>query len=262
MAASLGCGRSSAGGERAGTATAGRAAAPLGAVALLAGVGGSSATEALAAWTALGGPAPLDVGTAVVAGAATAAAAVALWLALGTLASTLALLAGRRRRPALVPAAVHRGTALLLGVSLAAGAGAAAAAPPMSPPVTPVTSAPAAAPAPVTDLDPAWTQATQPVAVPDVGWRPAPPPAPPRTVDEPIDPVLLTGRHHPPDDRHLVTVRRGDTLWDLAARGLGPDAADAEVAAEWPRWYAANRDVVGADPDLLLPGQQLVPPDG
>ena len=75
-----------------------------------------------------------------------------------------------------------------------------------------------------------------------------PPPAPPRTVAEPIDPVLLTGRHHPPDDRHLVTVRRGDTLWDLAARGLGPDAGDAEVAAEWPRWYAANRDVVGVDP--------------
>ena len=59
-----------------------------------------------------------------------------------------------------------------------------------------------------------------------------------------------------------MTVRRGDTLWDLAARGLGPAASDAEIAAEWPRWYAANRDVVGADPDLLLPGQQLLAPAG
>jgi nucleoid-associated protein YgaU len=32
------------------------------------------------------------------------------------------------------------------------------------------------------------------------------------------------------------------------------------VAASWPRWYAANRRVIGADPDLILPGQILRPP--
>src|SRR4051812_27971727 len=58
----------------------------------------------------------------------------------------------------------------------------------------------------------------------------------------------------------LVTVRRGDTLWSIAARHLGPSASDAEIAHEWPRWYAANRDALGDDPDLLLPGQQLRPP--
>jgi nucleoid-associated protein YgaU len=58
----------------------------------------------------------------------------------------------------------------------------------------------------------------------------------------------------------LVTVRRGDSLWSVAARHLGPGASDAEIAHEWPRWFAANRDVVGDDPDLLLPGQQLRPP--
>jgi nucleoid-associated protein YgaU len=56
-------------------------------------------------------------------------------------------------------------------------------------------------------------------------------------------------------------VRRGDTLWDVVRHHLGPDATDAEVAAEWPRWHAANRDVIGADPDLLLPGQVLHAPE-
>ena len=59
-----------------------------------------------------------------------------------------------------------------------------------------------------------------------------------------------------------VVVRRGDSLWDIAARHLGPDASAAEVAVEWPRWHHANRDVIGADPDLLIPGQRLVPPAG
>ena len=60
-------------------------------------------------------------------------------------------------------------------------------------------------------------------------------------------------------DAHVV-VRRGDTLWDLARRHLGGSATDAEVAAEWPRWHAANRAVIGDDADLLRPGQRLVPP--
>ncbi|MEO7058283.1 MAG: LysM peptidoglycan-binding domain-containing protein [Lapillicoccus sp.] len=60
--------------------------------------------------------------------------------------------------------------------------------------------------------------------------------------------------------QEAVVVRAGDTLWDLAARRLGPHATVAQVADEWPRWYAVNQSVVGDDPDLLLPGQQLVVP--
>ena len=89
----------------------------------------------------------------------------------------------------------------------------------------------------------------------------AAPAASPRPVAEPIDPLLLSGsRPGGGGGLETVTVRRGDTLWDLAARHLGAGATDGEIAAEWPRWYAANREVVGADPDLLLPGQQLAPP--
>jgi nucleoid-associated protein YgaU len=62
------------------------------------------------------------------------------------------------------------------------------------------------------------------------------------------------------------TVRPGDSLWRIAAEALqvrGRAPTVAAVAAEWPRWYAANRDVVGADPDLIRPGQVLqVPPEG
>lgn len=57
-----------------------------------------------------------------------------------------------------------------------------------------------------------------------------------------------------------VVVRTGDTLWGIAARTLGPGASDAEIAAEWPRWYAANAPTIGPDPDVLLPGQVLVAP--
>lgn len=58
-----------------------------------------------------------------------------------------------------------------------------------------------------------------------------------------------------------VVVRRGDSLWSIAARHLGPQATVAQVAAEWPRWHAANRAVIGADPDMILPGMVLRPPE-
>ncbi|MDQ1704671.1 MAG: resuscitation-promoting factor RpfA [Frankiaceae bacterium] len=57
-----------------------------------------------------------------------------------------------------------------------------------------------------------------------------------------------------------VVVRVGDSLWTIAARGLRPPATAARVAAEWPRWWAANRGVIGTDPDLIHPGQRLVAP--
>jgi hypothetical protein len=57
-----------------------------------------------------------------------------------------------------------------------------------------------------------------------------------------------------------VTVLPGDSLWSLAAADLGPDAAPAQIAAAWPRWYAANRGVIGDDPTLIRPGQRLRPP--
>lgn len=58
----------------------------------------------------------------------------------------------------------------------------------------------------------------------------------------------------------VVVVEPGDTLWAIAAQSLPGDATDAEIAAACARWYAANRAVIGPDPNLIFPAQQLVPP--
>jgi len=61
-------------------------------------------------------------------------------------------------------------------------------------------------------------------------------------------PVEVAGR---------VVVREGDSLWTIAARELGPRASDAAVSARWREWYAANRQLIGNDPNLIHPGQVL-----
>jgi len=59
---------------------------------------------------------------------------------------------------------------------------------------------------------------------------------------------------------HVYVVRGGDSLWSIAAAHLGPDDRPAAIARAWPRWFAANRGVVGADPDRLRPGEHLRTP--
>lgn len=54
-----------------------------------------------------------------------------------------------------------------------------------------------------------------------------------------------------------VTVRRGDCLWRIAAERLPRDARPAAVDREWRRWYRANRDEIGPDPDVLQVGTRL-----
>jgi hypothetical protein len=56
-----------------------------------------------------------------------------------------------------------------------------------------------------------------------------------------------------------ITVRAGDSLWSIAASGLGPGAGAAEIDAAWRELYAANRDAIGGDPDLIRPGLDLEP---
>lgn len=98
------------------------------------------------------------------------------------------------------------------------------------------------------------------VGIPVPGWTPTPPPP----VAAPPDPgavaLVAAAPRSTPDPSEPVVVHRGDTLWSIAARHLGADATTTDVAAEWPRWYAANRELIGDDPDLIRPGQELVVP--
>lgn len=55
----------------------------------------------------------------------------------------------------------------------------------------------------------------------------------------------------------MYTVRKGDTLWDIANRYLGG-------GQNWRQLYnyGPNKGTVGANPNLILPGQQLQLPNG
>lgn len=62
-------------------------------------------------------------------------------------------------------------------------------------------------------------------------------------------------------DRSTARVREGESLWSIAAARLPADATDESVDTAWRALYAANRGRIGADPDLLHPGQRLALPD-
>lgn len=58
-----------------------------------------------------------------------------------------------------------------------------------------------------------------------------------------------------------VRVEPGDTLWGIARDSLPPDAGAEAIDRRWRAIYRANLDAVGADPDLIRPGQRLrLPP--
>lgn len=216
--------------------------------------------------------APVSPADALVAVCAAVGALGCLWLALGLVLEALARVPGAVGRlaatvsAAVTPRAVRRAAALCLGASALTGVAAGgAAADPLRATVTAVQEA-AVTVAP----DPGWSAiAATPAPAPDPGWSApaAPTPDPGWVPDRPVvraqpdvGVVAAAARRHAPDERVEVVVRRGDTLWSLAARHLGPGASDAEVARAWPQWYAANREAIGADPDLLLPGQVLLAP--
>ncbi|GAA4676418.1 LysM domain-containing protein [Nocardioides nanhaiensis] len=84
---------------------------------------------------------------------------------------------------------------------------------------------------------------------------PGPVTAPPDR--EPPPHVADPGRE--PGGRHHV-VAPGESLWTIARSAVPAPAHAAAVAAYWPRLHAANRAVLGADPDLITPGQRLLLP--
>ncbi|MBF5081409.1 LysM peptidoglycan-binding domain-containing protein [Quadrisphaera sp. INWT6] len=200
--------------------------------------------------TALTGPlrAPGDLDEAVGLVAAVGAGAVLLTWTCGA-AVTAAALAARAagRTSARLDALSTALTPLLLRRVLAAAVGAAA----LGGVTGPALAAPAAAP-------PAATAAA--AAEVPLTWPASPAPTPSASTPlspTPTGPASAGGAPRGPRE---VVVASGDTLWGVAARSLPPGATAAEVAQTWPRWYRANRAVIGADPDLLRPGQRLLAP--
>jgi hypothetical protein len=59
---------------------------------------------------------------------------------------------------------------------------------------------------------------------------------------------------------HYVVVAPGDSLWSISERQLGPGATGPQIARGVDRIYALNRDLIGADPDLIFVGQRFALP--
>jgi len=181
--------------------------------------------------------------------AALSAGLLLAWLTLGTILAALGSLPGAvgglacRGSARFTPALLRSAVAAMVGTALVVGSGATAAS------ADPVVAAAPHSGAPSASAT-GW---------PDPGWVPSPPPAPPSTPPGDVGLVSAAGSSARSVDQGMV-VRRGDTLWVIAGRHLERGASAAEIAHEWPRWYAANRALIGPDPDRLVPGQILRPP--
>lgn len=89
---------------------------------------------------------------------------------------------------------------------------------------------------------------------PDRVAAPAPPPTP-TTPAVPASPAAAS-----PSGSTYVVVR-GDCLWSIAERLLGPGVDARAIDAGWRTIYAANRAAIGDDPNLIHIGLTLqLPP--
>ncbi|MDQ1650181.1 MAG: hypothetical protein QOG60_2238, partial [Frankiaceae bacterium] len=216
-------------------------------------------------------------------GALTALATGLAWLLLAWFAVSFLVVVGsagagwshrwcRRAARVLIPRVVRHSLETALGLGIAA----LTATPALATTTGPTPSIPSLDRAPATVVRLAPVPAVPaPVLAPPANPDPtaaAPQPTPPRpatttthaplpdldrAVPPKVDDPTLTGTLPPTDE---IVVRRGDCLWNVVKRFLGPTARDADIARIWPQWYAHNRSAVGADPDLLLPGTVLTPP--
>ena len=173
--------------------------------------------------------------------------AVWAWGALGlslTAGSALPGVVGGAARTALrvaLPAGVRRGTALVLGIGLGLTA-------PLAGPLLPGSIPVASASGSTAGDAPDWPSQS-------------PEPTPDAVPDWPAGAGTAAGA---PAATDRVVVR-GDCLWLIAADSLlgrlGRLPSDAEIAVAVDAWWQANADVIGPDPDLLIPGQRLRAPD-
>ncbi|WP_421740960.1 LysM peptidoglycan-binding domain-containing protein [Cellulomonas sp.] len=204
---------------------------------------------------------PWRVDAAVEVGVTSLGLLVAAWLAGSALVATLCLLVraagatwrtGERLVHRFAPQVVRKALVLCVGAGIGLGM---------------ASGATAAAPEPA----PTPSVAAEATVLPDLGWavtvptsdptRPvAPPEAPAPVAEVDVASAVVTTVAETAPTPEAVVVVAGDSLWAIAARHLPSGAIDAEIAAAWPRWYDANAEVIGADPDLIRQGQVLTAP--
>ncbi len=240
------------------------------------------------AWARVSGPGPASADELLALVTSGFAIGVAAWLVGATVLEIAAHVPGRLGRAAslwsrrLTPAVARRVACLVLGIGVGVVGGpaqSAATGPTVT--VTPDASRSSGADAP----DPGFRVATEGAATATATPTPAPTVTPAPTEPEPEEPARASvtepvppgftpapPRVRPQADPGLlgarvrvsavdeVVVHRGDSLWSIAARHLGPDASAAEVDRSWREWFSLNRDRIGADPHLILPGQVLRAP--
>ncbi|GAA1495721.1 LysM peptidoglycan-binding domain-containing protein [Paeniglutamicibacter kerguelensis] len=189
------------------------------------------------------------------------AAAIMLWLLLGmllALLATLSIRSGHRRLGAkiarLVPGFMARLCVAAIGGSLLLATSANAAAPhaQMAQQLAGQTADPEATTAaePRGEIgDGAGAAAAEPTVL-SPGWLP-------QRISLPLQ-RTLGGGTRPSQE---VVVRPGDTLWSIAARHLAPESTAGDIAESWPQWYAANRELIGPNPDSLDVGMVLTEPN-
>ncbi|MCW2492599.1 MAG: LysM peptidoglycan-binding protein [Frankiales bacterium] len=179
----------------------------------------------------------------------------AAWLALGLAATLAGRCPGRFGRGShilasrVAPRTLRRIVIGAAGASILLGSSSALAAPGPTPPTSTVVATTSERTPPIPPVPWPTSTGSGSIAPLPVAVVPLPPPD-----------AKPGRRAAQPAQESRVTVAAGQSLWLIAAHRLGPTASDQQVATEWPRWYRANRGVIGADPGLIRPGQRLTVP--
>lgn len=180
-----------------------------------------SASSTPEAWRATGADTGPDAVTELlVAGCATALSLALAWLWIVTTATVVGLLRGRVRPGG---GATRRLVLLACGVAVVAGTG-----------------------LPAHASGGEGRDLLAGLALPDRAVAPVAPPKPSPARTAAVDPG--------PEVADAYVVRPGDSLWSIARAHPG---ATGSVEQRWRAIWQANRDLVGDDPDLILPGQAL-----
>lgn len=221
----------------------------------------STARDALRALAAAGPASPAD---GILAMVALVGVVLSLWVGLGMALSALSALPGAlgqastRLADRIAPTVVRKVVAFVLGTALTAAlvpGTAVAGSAHLTPRQAVVTSAQYAVGV-LTNATGTTHASADEDAAPGPSWAPDRRTLPANSAGGAGGPGGPVG----PGGAHEIVVQRGDNLWSIAARHLGPTATTTEISAEWHRWFAANRRVIGDDANLITPGQVLRPP--